>query len=229
MEDKIKVYLADDHQMLIEGMKAVIKSNKNFEVIGCSLNGVNLIEDVILANTDILIMDINMPEIDGIQVLKEYSLQKRSFKVIVLSSYDDLKLVREVMKLGARGYITKQSAAESIIEALTEVTKGEEYFCKIMHEKIMNSFVQNNQEWNQNKMITDINLTQRELVILKLIALEFSGKKIGEKLFISANTVETHRKNLLKKVNVKSSIGLAKYAIRNNLIDNLKGESDGMD
>ncbi|PWA07376.1 response regulator [Flavobacterium psychrotolerans] len=229
MEDKIKVYLADDHQMLIEGMKAVIKSNENFEVVGYSLNGVNLIEDVTISDADILIMDINMPKIDGIEVLKEYSRLKRPFKVIVLSSYDDLKLVREVMKLGARGYLTKQSAAESIIEALVEVTKGEEYFCKIMHEKILNSFVQNNQEWSQNKIVADINLTQRELVILKLIALEFSGKKIGEKLFISANTVETHRKNLLKKVNVKSSIGLAKYAIRNNLIDNLKGESDVID
>ena len=175
MKEKIKVYLADDHQMLIEGMKAVIKTNADFEVVGFSLNGVNLIDNAIEAKTDILVMDINMPEKDGLQVLKELSKSKMFFKVIILSSYDDLKLVREVIKLGAKGYLTIE-------------------------------------------IIPTASLTERELVIIKLIALEYSGKKISEKLFISTNTVETHRKNLLKKLKVKSSIGLVKYAIKNNLI-----------
>ena len=218
MAEKIKVYLADDHQMLIEGMKAVIKTNEDFEVVGYSLNGMRLIEQVIQAKADILVMDINMPEKDGIEVLQELSNGKIPFKVIVLSSYDDLKLVKEVIKLGARGYLTKQSVGESIIEALIEVNNGEEYFCKIMQEKILASFSHNNQNGNQEEIATPVYLTERELVIIKLIALEYSGKMISEKLFISTNTVETHRKNLLKKLNVKSSIGLVKYAIKNNLI-----------
>ena len=218
MAEKIKVYLADDHQMLIEGMKAVIKTNEDFEVVGYSLNGMRLIEQVIQAKADILVMDINMPEKDGIEVLQELSNGKIPFKVIVLSSYDDLKLVKEVIKLGARGYLTKQSVGESIIEALIEVNNGEEYFCKIMQEKILASFSHNNQIGNQEEIATPVYLTERELVIIKLIALEYSGKMISEKLFISTNTVETHRKNLLKKLNVKSSIGLVKYAIKNNLI-----------
>ena len=217
MTEKIKVYLADDHQMLIEGMKAIIKTSENFEVVGYSLNGMHLIDQVIHAKADILVMDINMPEKDGIEVLKELSFSKIPFKVIILSSYDDLKLVKEVIKLGARGYITKQSVGESILKALNEVQNGEEYFCKIMHEKILASFSHNS---NVHKVETleTVNLTERELVIIKLIALEYSGKMISEKLFISTNTVETHRKNLLKKLNVKSSIGLVKYAIKNNLI-----------
>jgi DNA-binding NarL/FixJ family response regulator len=218
MSEKIKVYLADDHQMLIEGMKAVIKTNEDFEVVGYSLNGMRLIEEVVKAKADILVMDINMPEKDGIEVLKELSNTKTPFKVIVLSSYDDLKLVKEVIKLGARGYLTKQSVGDSIIEALIEVHNGEEYFCKIMQEKILASFSHNTQNINQVKIVPQIYLTERELVIIKLIALEYSGKMISEKLFISTNTVETHRKNLLKKLNLKSSIGLAKYAIKNNLI-----------
>ena len=218
MTEKIKVYLADDHQMLIEGMKAVIKTNEDFEVVGYSLNGMRLIEEVVKAKADILVMDINMPEKDGIEVLKELSNTKTPFKVIVLSSYDDLKLVKEVIKLGARGYLTKQSVGDSIIEALIEVHNGEEYFCKIMQEKILASFSHNTQNINQVKIVPQIYLTERELVIIKLIALEYSGKMISEKLFISTNTVETHRKNLLKKLNLKSSIGLAKYAIKNNLI-----------
>ncbi|MFC6876827.1 response regulator [Flavobacterium myungsuense] len=218
MAEKIKVYLADDHQMLIEGMKAVIKTNDNFEVVGFSLNGMQLIEQVERAEADILVMDINMPEKDGIAVLKELSITKTPFKVIVLSSYDDLKLVKEVIKLGARGYLTKQSVGDSIIEALTEVHNGQEYFCNIMQEKILASFSQNNKKEDQSGLLPPIYLTDRELVIIKLIALEYSGKMISEKLFISTNTVETHRKNLLKKLNVKSSIGLVKYAIKNNLI-----------
>jgi DNA-binding NarL/FixJ family response regulator len=217
MKEKIKVYLADDHQMLIEGMKAVIKTNANFEVVGFSLNGVNLVDNAIEAKTDILVMDINMPEKDGLQVLKELSKSKMFFKVIILSSYDDLKLVREVIKLGAKGYLTKQCVAESIVEALHEVQNGEEYFCRTMREKIFESFSQEDEN-NDIEIIPTASLTERELVIIKLIALEYSGKKISEKLFISTNTVETHRKNLLKKLKVKSSIGLVKYAIKNNLI-----------
>lgn len=217
MKEKIKVYLADDHQMLIEGMKAVIKTNADFEVVGFSLNGVNLIDNAIEAKTDILVMDINMPEKDGLQVLKELSKSKMLFKVIILSSYDDLKLVREVIKLGAKGYLTKQCVAESIVEALHEVQNGEEYFCRTMREKIFESFSQEDEN-NDIEIIPITSLTERELVIIKLIALEYSGKKISEKLFISTNTVETHRKNLLKKLKVKGSIGLVKYAIKNNLI-----------
>jgi len=217
MKEKIKVYLADDHQMLIEGMKAVIKTNANFEVVGFSLNGVNLVDNAIEAKTDILVMDINMPEKDGLQVLKELSKSKMLFKVIILSSYDDLKLVREVIKLGAKGYLTKQCVAESIVEALHEVQNGEGYFCRTMREKIFESFSQEDEN-NDIEIIPTSSLTERELVIIKLIALEYSGKKISEKLFISTNTVETHRKNLLKKLKVKSSIGLVKYAIKNNLI-----------
>ena len=217
MKEKIKVYLADDHQMLIEGMKAVIKTNADFEVVGFSLNGVNLVDNAIEAKTDILVMDINMPEKDGLQVLKELSKSKMLFKVIILSSYDDLKLVREVIKLGAKGYLTKQCVAESIVEALHEVQNGEEYFCRTMREKIFESFSQEDEN-NDIEIIPITSLTERELVIIKLIALEYSGKKISEKLFISTNTVETHRKNLLKKLKVKGSIGLVKYAIKNNLI-----------
>jgi DNA-binding NarL/FixJ family response regulator len=217
MKDNIKIYLADDHQMLIEGMKAVLKTQLNFEIVGFSLNGVNLIEKVIAAKADVLIMDISMPERDGLEVLKELcQFPNITFKVIVLSSYDDLKLVREVMQLGAHGYLTKQCVGENIIESILEVQNGEEYFCKIIRDKICDSFTKSHTEI---EFIENINLTEREQVIIKLIALEYSGKEISEKLFISINTVETHRKNLLKKLNVKTSIGLAKYAIKNNFLN----------
>jgi len=215
MEPKIKIYLADDHQVLIDGMLAVLKTNTLFEVVGHALNGKNIIDKVCAVKADILIMDINMPICDGIEVLKEFSIKGYCCKVIVLSSYDDYKLVKEVIKLGASGYLSKECAGENIIEAITTVANGTPYYSENIRDKIINSVTNNG---DSNSML-GVPLTNREIEILKLISLEYSGKEIGEELFISPSTVETHRKNLIKKLNVKNTIGLVKYALKHNLIN----------
>ncbi|WP_333693901.1 response regulator transcription factor [Flavobacterium sp.] len=220
MPKTIKIHLADDHKVLIDGMLAVLNMHSKFEVIGFSLDGSTLVETVKKNGADILIMDINMPHKDGIEVLKQFSQEGYTCKVIVLSSYDDLKLIKEVLKLGASGYLSKQCAGESIIEAIEEVAQGKEYFSKNIQEKIFGSFSGHTIENQNNEAVINSMLTDREIEILKLISLEYSGKEIGEELFISSNTVETHRKNLIRKLNVKNTIGLVKYAIKNNIIKN---------
>ncbi len=218
MPNKIKIHLADDHQVLIDGMLAVLNTNPKFEVVGHSLNGVDLVDTVKKNKAEILVMDINMPYQDGIEVLKEFSKKGYTCRVIILSSYDDVKLIKEVLKLGASGYLSKQSAGESIMEAIEVVASGKDYFSENIQDKILSSF-SGHPTTNTTKEFQLSNiLTERELEILKLISLELSGKEIGEKLFISSHTVETHRKNLIKKLNVKNTIGLVKYAIKNNLI-----------
>lgn len=219
MENKIRIHLADDHQVLIDGILAVLKINPNFEVVGFSLNGENLVEKVAKDNSDVLVMDINMPEKDGIQVLREFNEKGFTCKVIILSSYDDVKLIKEVIKLGASGYLTKQCAGENIIDAISTVAQGNQYFSSSVKDKIFNALTGNiqNQPYDVNEVIASI--TSRELEILSLITNEKSGKEIGEILFISTNTVETHRKNLMKKINVKSSIGLVLFATKHNLIE----------
>jgi len=219
MSEKIRLYLADDHQVLIDGLIAVLKINKTFEVVGYSLSGENLVNEVSDKNIDILIMDINMPGKDGIEVLKEFNTKGFSCNVIVFSSFDDLKLIKEVLQLGAKGYLTKQSAGENIIEAINTVYNGEEYYSKSVREKIFLSFTGNaKQDSHKFGHITLESITDREIEILKLISMEYSGKEISEALFISVNTVETHRKNLLKKLNIKSTVGLVKFALKHNLI-----------
>ncbi|RXR31743.1 response regulator transcription factor [Flavobacterium piscinae] len=218
MSEKIRIHLADDHQVLIDGMLAVLKTNSKFEVVGHSLNGLELVDKIQSNEADILIMDINMPHKDGIEVLKELSQTKHSCRVIILSSYDDIKLIKEVLKLGANGYLSKQCAGESIVEAIESVAAGKDYFSQNIQEKIVSSFSGNGTEPSTNEVSINTNLTDRELEILKLISLEYSGKEIGEELSISLNTVETHRKNLIKKLNVKNTIGIVKFAIKNNLI-----------
>ena len=219
MDKKIRIFLADDHQVLIDGILAVLKTNPKFEVVGYSLNGDQLLEKMHHLKVDILVMDINMPLKDGIEVLKEFSVQGYICKVIILSSYDDFKLIKEVLKLGASGYLSKNCAGENIIEAILAVANGKQYFSVNIQDKMLQSFTSKGTESSSNIHSTALPLTDRELEILKLISQEYSGKEISEELFISSNTVETHRKNLIKKLNVKNTIGLVKYAIKHNLIN----------
>ncbi|MDQ7962431.1 MULTISPECIES: response regulator transcription factor [Flavobacterium] len=219
MDTKIRIYLADDHQVLIDGMLSMLKTNPKFEVAGYSLNGENLVEDVEKSKADVLVMDINMPIKDGIEVLREFATKGFSCKVIILSSYDDVKIIKEVLKLGANGYLSKQSAGENIIEAINVVANGEEYFSQSIRDRIFESFSKIPQQSYINEAMPLSSITERELEVLKLITMEYSGTQISEELNISTNTVETHRKNLIKKLNVKTTIGLVKYALKHNLIN----------
>ena len=213
-----QIYLADDHQILIDGIKTLLHTNTAFEVVGFSNNGINLYEEVVKNSTDILILDINMPGKDGIEVIKEFAKKGFPCKIIVLSSHDDLRIIKEVMKLGSSGYLTKKCAGENIIEAIHSINNGEEYFCKQVREKIFTTVTKGNPKLNKPELPINFILTERELEIIILIALEFSGKEISEQLFISTNTVETHRKNIMKKLDAKNSISLVKYALKHRLI-----------
>lgn len=218
MLKKIRIHLADDHQILIDGIRTLLHTIPTFEVVGYSLNGTNVFDDVTTNKADILVLDINMPEKDGIEVLKEFAKKGLPCKVIILSSYDDLRIVKEVMKLGCSSYLTKKCAGENIVEAIKAVANGEEYFSKSVREKIFNTVIKDNLKLNKQILVPNAILTDRELEIIILISLEYSGKEISERLFISGNTVETHRKNIMKKLHAKNSISLVKYAIKNKLI-----------
>jgi DNA-binding NarL/FixJ family response regulator len=218
MTKNIRIHLADDHQIIIHGIQTLLHTVPNFEVVGFSLNGTTIFEDVTNNKADVLVLDISMPEKDGIEVIKEFAEKGFPCKVIILSSYDDLKLIKEIMDLGVSGYLTKQCAGDSIIEAVQAVANNEEYFCESIREKIFSNATRNNPKLNTYKPNVNPLLTEREIEIIILIALEYSGKEISEQLFISINTVETHRKNIMKKLKAKNTIGIVKYAMNNHLI-----------
>lgn len=218
MLEKIRIHLADDHQILIDGIRTLLHTVPNFEVVGFSLNGGNIFNEVTLNKADILVLDINMPEKDGIEVIKEFAEKGLPCKIIILSSYDDLRIIKEVMKLGSSGYLAKKCAGENIVEAIQAVSRGEEYFCKSVREKIFSTVTKDNTKLLKNESVVNSILTDRELEIITLISLEYSGKEISDQLFISMNTVETHRKNIMKKLDAKNSISLVKYAIKHKLI-----------
>ena len=216
---KIKVHIADDHKVLIDGIKAVLKTEKEIEVVGESLNGEEVIDWYQTNTSDVLVLDINMPKVDGIKVLQYFKNRESRPFVVVLSSYDDIKLVKEVLKIGAKGFLAKKCAGEQIVEAIKTVSRGEQYFSENIQTRILSLFSDGgSREDNLSEGAFFGSLTNREKEILKLISNEYSSNEIAVSLNIAVNTVETHRKNLIKKLKVKNVVGLALYAHKNQLI-----------
>jgi len=215
---KIKVHIADDHRVLIDGIKAVLKTEEEIEVVGSSLNGEEVLEWYQSNESDVLVLDINMPKVDGIKVLQEFRNRDSRPRIVILSSYDDSKLVKEVLKIGADGFLAKKCAGEQIVEAIKTVSRGEKYFSEGIQQKIVSLFTNEKIDDNSQDGTFFNSLTERETEVLKLIAQEYSTKEIAGQLFISVNTIETHRKNLIKKLRVKNVVGLAIYAHKNQLV-----------
>ena len=219
MKEKIKVHIADDHKILIEGIVAVINTESDIQVEGFSLTGKEVIDWAEDHYADILILDINMPIYDGIEVLKFFKIKKINLKVIILSSYDDVKLVQEMINLGASGFLSKDSAGQHIVEAIRTVHAGEQYFSDTVKNNLLKLYTGKNVKLGQRPQSTIVNsLTDRETEVLKLISQEYSSPEIAQILNISQSTVDTYRKSLLKKTNVKNAVGLAMYAVKNKII-----------
>lgn len=170
MKNIIRVHIADDHKILIEGIIAVINTDESIEVEGYSLTGKQVIEWIESNSADILILDINMPEYDGIEVLKFFKQKKITQKVIILSSYDDVKLVQEMINLGANGFLSKSSAGLHIIEAINAVYHGDQYFSDTIKNNLIKLYTGKNVTSGKRPESTILNsLTPRELEVLKLI------------------------------------------------------------
>lgn len=161
-----------------------------------------------------------MPKIDGIAVLQSFLINSFQQKVIVLSSYDDTKLIKEVLKIGASGFLAKKCAGEHIVEAINEVYCGKQYFSESIKDRLLSTFTNNFASIDEMPKESSFfsSLTPRETDVLKLICKQFNSREISTILHISTNTVETHRKNLINKLKVKNVVGLAIYAIKNNIV-----------
>lgn len=219
LEDKITVHIADDHQILIDGVKAVLSLERDIAVVGSSLNGEQVIEWFQKNTSDVLILDVNMPILNGLGVLKKFQNTETLPKVIMLSSYDDVKIVKEVLGLGAMGFVPKKSAGEHIVKAIREVYKGNQYFSDEIKEKMLRTLMgkpMHNADSPEGVLINS--LTKREYQILKLITQQNTSREIADVLGISESTVETHRKNLIKKIKAKNTVGLAIFAMKNEII-----------
>lgn len=214
MKRKIKVHIADDHEVVIEGVIALLNTEEDIEVEGYSLSGKDVLEWSKSNKVDVLILDINMPEVDGINVLKTFKHRNNSQKTIILSGLSDAKIAQKMMDLGAYGFIEKGSASEHIIKAIKTVNNGIQYFSDDIKKELESLHTVTSKEENVKK----VELNERELAIIRLITEEKSSAQIGKILLISEKTVESHRRKLFKKLNVKNVVGLAMYAVKNDIV-----------
>ncbi len=203
---KFSVLLVDDHRILLEGMTSLIR--EPFFTKETASSGAEALRLIKSTDFDLMITDYEMPGINGLELVKAAKVAQPEMKIIILSMHDDPSVVRELLKTGVLGYILKKDTHKSLTEALTKVIEGKRFLSDEIAEILIN------QPEEEEKGV----LTSREVEILRLVAKEYNSRQIAEILFISERTVETHRKNILRKTGASNLVGLIKYAYANNLI-----------
>jgi DNA-binding NarL/FixJ family response regulator len=204
--NKIKIILADDHQMILDGLSEVLKNHLDLELIGQFPNGKKVIEFVKSNEVDVAIMDINMPEMDGITCSKILKMEYPNIKVIMLTMYAQKSFIDEIIKLGIEGCLLKNNSGKELYDAILRVQSGKYYYDKIK------DFTDTTEE------IASYKLGEREIEIIKLLAEGLGTNEIATKLYISKHTVSTHRKNILHKTGVNNTTQLVQFAYENKLI-----------
>jgi len=211
----IKLFILDDHQMLIDGLKALLRNNKQFEIIGEANRAEHALELIQQNQPDIVLTDITMPDMDGIEFTRVLKQKSPEIKIIALSMFSDKSIITAMVEAGVSGYILKNTGQQELTDALQNVTNGGMFFSDEVAAEMIKTISEHEQRKAEG---IKVHLTEREKEIIKLIAQELSNAKIGELLFISERTVETHRKNIFRKTETKTVVGLIKYAIENKLI-----------
>lgn len=205
--------LVDDHALIREGIVNSLVSHEHIEVVAQANCGEEALAKLTRQPVDVVIMDISMKGMGGVEATRQITNRYPDVNVLVLTIYNEETRIVDMLQAGASGYILKSTNMKELLEAIEVVSKGESYFAKDVSSKIMNQF----RKRKNTKDVIQVRLTKREEQILKLIAEEFTNHEIAKKLFISSRTVDTHRRNLIQKLNAKNTAGLVRYAIKNQI------------
>ncbi len=212
MEQKIKVIIADDHHLVRQGFKSLLEDLDFVEVIGEASDGKQVLQLLKNGNhADVVIMDVDMPVMGGLETLEEITKTFFGVKVIMLTMLNNKEVIQKSVDKGAKGFLYKNASSNELSDAIMKVAKGESYFSGDVALTLLSKTTK-----NQSQSL-DI-LTDREIEILKLVAEGYSSTEIGKLLFISPRTVDTHRNNLIQKLNVHGVAGLIRFAIVNKVI-----------
>lgn len=210
---KIKIAITDDHEMVLKGIDSMLADTKDIEVVGIYNNANETLINIQKDRPDILLLDINLPDINGIDLSKKLLKKYTDLKIIALTNFDDISFVKRMLKNGVHGYLLKNTDKLELIKALKTVLSGELFVQKDIKDRLI---TQTSKQANTNGLKP--NLTRREHDVLVAIAEELTTQEISEKLFISPKTVETHRMNIMSKLGAKNSVGIIKIAIEKQLL-----------
>ncbi len=209
-----KVIVVEDHQILLESISLLISTIPNIELVGKASNGLKAMQILEKEEVDIIISDVMMPVMNGIELTWKVKQQFPHIKVLMLTVSEDSQTIKNALQAGADGFIFKSAEREELEEAISSLMNNKKYYSD---KAILSLAEAQNEVFISDKEALKTMLTERELQILKLISQEMSGIQIAEKLFISPTTVESHRKNLFQKIGVNTSVGLVKYAMKHGI------------
>lgn len=215
---KIRVMIADDHSMIRQGLKQLIELESDMKVVVEAADGIQAVNFYNIEKPDVVLMDINMPQINGLQALEAIKKDNPDAKIIMLTIHQEREYLFQSLKLGAGGYILKDADGAVLVEAIRKVYEGEAYIQPTMAKELIVEFKRYTMREESNERKYNI-LSDRELDVLKLIAKGKVNKDIAKTLFISEKTVKNHISNIFKKLNVKDRTQAAVYALKNKLVD----------
>jgi DNA-binding NarL/FixJ family response regulator len=203
--NKLKIFIVDDHFLIPQGISLLLLNEPDFEISGISHKPTEVLNLLEQNPADILITDISMPVMSGIELTAQVLKKFPHMRVLALSMFNDPKMINGMIEAGIRGYVLKDTSKEELVLALNTIADGGQYFSEDVQMELM-------------KEDKAVRFTGREIEIIKLIANKYNSRQIGEKLFISERTVESHRSNILRKTSAGTIVGLLQYAYQNNII-----------
>ncbi|WP_094547163.1 response regulator [Petroclostridium xylanilyticum] len=212
---KIRILIADDHSMVRQGLKQIVELEEDMEVVAQASNGEEAVNLAMEVQPDVILMDINMPKVNGIQAIAQLKEKGCSSKIIMLTIHADREYLVKTVQLGAAGYVLKDADSDVLIKAIQSVYKGQSYIQPTMTTELIKEFTKGVSEEHSNK--NQNLLTQREIEVLELIAEGMLNKEIAAKLYISEKTVKNHVSNIFKKLNVSDRTQAAIYAFKHNI------------
>jgi len=218
MSESVKIIVADDHHLVRSGIIKILNEYATFEVISEAENGQQAIEKCEILRPDVLLLDLDMPVLNGLETVPLIKKKMPELKVGILTMHKEKFLVEKLIKLGIEGYLYKSSEPEELIYGVKKIAEGKRFYTSEVTENLVTSHPVFKQT-SKNQLMLLAQLSEREKEITRLIAEGFSNTEIGEKLFISSRTVDTHRANIMKKVEVKNLAGLIRFGIASGLID----------
>ncbi|MFC5046768.1 response regulator [Aquimarina hainanensis] len=212
---KYNLIIADDHKMFLDGLLSILNEEQDYNILLTAKNGSNIIKYVEInpkEKIDLIITDISMPEVDGITLNKMLKEKNRNIKTLVVSMHNNAEMIDNLIEHDVDGYVPKNAEKEELLLAIKTILGGEKYFSK----EIKDIYIEN--KFSKKKQ-NEIKLTQREIDVITLIAQEYTTQEIADQLFLSKHTIESYRKNLIAKLNVRNLAGLTKYALKMKYIE----------
>ncbi|MBW8324091.1 MAG: response regulator transcription factor [Prolixibacteraceae bacterium] len=216
--EKIRILLADDHQLFLDGLSALLGQIASVEIVAAVSDGAQLLEKLKGSEGDLVIVDLHMPVLGGLETTKMIRELYPAVKVLGLTMDNEVDSIQDMLEAGASGYILKNTGKAELETAILQVMKGEVYLSQSLSNQLAQRLLLKKKAVVEEACELDM-LTEREVEILKMVALENSNTEIAEKLYISPKTVETHRKNLMKKIGARNSLGIYKFAVKHQLIN----------